>query len=109
MRAAAADKVDSNDVSALRTTTMMRAMTMRVAAATVVWWTLPSPLLCPVLHACLLIVSKYIQYWIKMAAIGHAKLYGRPPAMDHPNNGGGMGISNRKYNRDKDKNDGELF
>ena len=102
MRAAAADEGDDDDISARRATT-----TTRAAAAAAAWWTLPCPLLCCVSHACLPIASEYVRYWIEMAAIGHAKLYDGPPAMDHPDDGGGMGNGDGNNNGDED--DGELF
>ena len=103
MRAAAADEGDDDDISARRATTTTRA----AAAAAAAWWTLPCPLLCCVSHACLPIASEYVRYWIEMAAIGHAKLYDGPPAMDHPDDGGGMGNGDGNNNGDED--DGELF
>jgi len=106
MRTAAADEGDDDDVSARRATTTTRAAAAVAAAA---WWTLPSPLLVAVSHACLPIASEYIRYWIDMAAIGHAKLYDGPPAMDHPDDGGGMGIGDGNNNVDEDEYDGESF
>ena len=41
----------------------------------IVWWTLPSPLLCIISHLYLPIACKYIQYWIGMSLISHEKLY----------------------------------
>ena len=41
----------------------------------IVWWTLPSPLLCTISQLFFPIACKYIQYWIVMSLISHEKLY----------------------------------
>ena len=104
-RRATADGEDDDDdgVSA------RRATTTAAAAMAAAWWTLPSPLLCAVSHASLPIASEYVRYWIEMAAIGHAKLYDGPLAMDHPEDGRGMAIGDRNNNGDEDEDSGELF
>ena len=42
---------------------------------TIVWWTLPSPLLCTISQMHFTIACEYIWYWIDQAVIGHEQLY----------------------------------
>ena len=42
---------------------------------TMVWWTLPSPLLCTISQMHFSIACEYIWYWIDQAVIGHEQLY----------------------------------
>lgn len=52
----------------------------------ILWWTLPSPLLCTISQIYFQIACKYIQYWIERAVIGHEKLYeGSPTGCDFHN------------------------
>jgi hypothetical protein len=42
---------------------------------TIVWWTLPSALLCTISQMHFTIACEYIWYWIDQAVIGHEQLY----------------------------------
>jgi len=49
--------------------------TKEAARQTILWWKLPSPLLCSISQIYFIIACKYIQYIIEIAYIGHGQLY----------------------------------
>jgi hypothetical protein len=64
--------------------TSLASTTSSLLASSIMWWTLPSPLLCTISQLYFPIACMYIQYWIGMAVIGHEKLYEASPGMLDP-------------------------
>lgn len=52
------------------------------SSQSILWWTLPSPLICTISQLYFPIACMYIQYWIERAVIGHEKLYEASPTGD---------------------------